>query len=344
MVKYFPKENTVKQDQVYIEKHLGGIVPVLLRVQATSEDVDFSHAASIKFLDEVQNYILANTDNFTAAFSVSDVFKEIHRAFNGGHEEFYVVPDSDVDILDYYELSPGEEIDRLVRADHGEAVVTFMTVWQSLENARSVYQFIDAYMTEKVQDKFTYDMTGYRNLMISMGSKMKESQLRSLFVALIIVFFMMYFVCRSFSLTLFSMIPNVLPIVMIYGLMGWLGIAVDIVTLMVGSIVMGIAVDDTVHYIIWFRRNMAQEETIEAALLKSYTDVGKPIVITTIVLFLGFIIFIFVTMVPTRFFGALVAFSILFAVIGDFFVLPAAILIFKPKIKPILPSSSKRLS
>jgi len=101
------------------------------------------------------------------------------------------VPDSDADILDYYELSPGEEIDRLVRPDRGEAVVTFMTVWQSLENASSVHQFIDTYMAEKVGDKFTYEMTGYRILMMSMGEKMKESQIRSLFVALVIDFCMM---------------------------------------------------------------------------------------------------------------------------------------------------------
>jgi len=338
-VKYFPKENDIKQDQQFVEKHLGGIVPVVLRVQATGEGADFSHTESIQLLDEVQNHILSNIDNFTSAFSIADIFKEINRAFNGGSEKFYRVPEKDLDVMDYYELSPSEEIDRLVSPDHKEAVVTFMTVWQSLEKARSVYRFIDDYMAEKVKGRFTYEMTGYRSLMMSMGVKMKESQLRSLFVAFVIVFFMMYWVCRSFSLTLFAMIPNVLPIVMIYGIMGWFGIAVDIVTLMVGSIVMGIAVDDTVHFIIWFRRHMAREATIESALLKSFRDVGKPIVITTIVLFLGFIIFIFGTMVPTRFFGVLVAFSILFALLGDFFILPAVILIFKPRVRPIFTPS-----
>jgi len=344
LVKYFPKDNAVKQDQIFVEKHLGGIVPVLLRIQATSDSTDFNHAESVKFLDDIQNHILANVDNFTSAFSVTDIFKEINRAFNGGREAHHVVPESDLDIMDYYELSPSEEVDRLVRPDHKEAVVTFMTVWQSLEKARSVYRLIDDYMAKKVQDKFTYEMTGYRSLMMSMGVKMKESQLRSLFVALVIVFLMMYLVCRSVPLTLFAMIPNVLPIVMIYGIMGWFGIALDIVTLMVGSIVMGIAVDDTVHFIIWFRRNMARETSIESALLRSFKDVGKPIVITTIVLFLGFIIFIFGTMVPTRFFGVLVAFSILFALLGDFFILPAVIMIFKPKVRPIHTSPSKVLS
>ena len=131
------------------------------------------------------------------------------------------------------------------------------------------------------------------------------------------------------------MIPNLFPIVLTLGIMGWLNISLNVTTIMIASVTIGIAVDDTIHYIIWFRRNISSGMDTISSLLKTYKDVGKPLVITTVVLSLGFFILILGSIKPTQLFGMFTALSMIFALVGDLFVLPALILFFRPEIKNI---------
>jgi predicted RND superfamily exporter protein len=101
---------------------------------------------------------------------------------------------------------------------------------------------------------------------------------------------------------------------------------------MIASVTLGIAVDDTIHFVTWYTRNMAITHDRRAAILKTFRDVGKPIVITSVVLFLGFFILILGTIKPTQAFGVLTAFSMFFALIGDIIFLPALLMFFKPAV------------
>ncbi|MBU0995796.1 MAG: MMPL family transporter [Proteobacteria bacterium] len=332
LLAYFPEDNKTKQDYRFIENNLGGVNPVIMRVKSLSDPSAFNSPANLMMIDDIQQKIMERSDYFSSSISIADVMKEIHMAFNNGSKDDYTVSGNELDIADYYELAPGDIVDRLVSPEKDEAIITFMTKWKTLEVSKGIFLFIDNVMKNGLENGFRYELTGYKTLFISLGDRIKESQLRSLVAAVIVIFVMMLFVCRSFSLTLIAMIPNLLPIIMTYGIMGWMDIPLDLVTLMIGSIVMGIAVDDTIHFIVWLRRNVQSGLPLEEALLKTYKDVGKPIVITTVILFMGFIICILGTMVPTKFFGVLVAFSLLFALLGDIFMLPSLILIFRPKI------------
>ena len=115
--------------------------------------------------------------------------------------------------------------------------------------------------------------------------------------------------------------------------MGWLNVPFDVVTIMIASVTIGVAVDDTIHFLVWFRRNMSSGMDYKSSLIKTYKDVGKPIIITSLVLFAGFFILLLGSMTPTQTFGVLTAFTMIYALIGDLIVLPAMIMLFKPKIK-----------
>lgn len=93
--------------------------------------------------------------------------------------------------------------------------------------------------------------------------------------------------------------------------------------------------DDTIHFVSWLRRNSGIHNDPEAAIVQTFLDVGKPIVITTFLLFSGFMVLMLGSIIPTRMFGMLTAFSMVFALIGDFFVLPPLVLILKPKLPPL---------
>lgn len=329
---YLPASNPIRQDITFIEENMGGTIPFVMLFQAKNPEKDFTHPESLKLLDEIQTHLQAAIPQFTNAFSLADYFKEVHKAFNGGREAFRTIPEMRTDILDYYELGEADVLDRIVSPDKNEARISFLSKWDTNETAQRIHTYIVDYMQKTLGNDFSYKITGLSSMYLNMEFKLKASQRNSFIVALCIISLMMFVVCRKFWLTLICMIPNVLPIAMTMGLMGWLGIPLDVSTIMIASITLGIAVDDTIHIITWYTRNMAIAKDRKEALMKTFRDVGKPVVITSVVLFIGFFVLILGTIKPTQAFGVLTAFAMLFALLGDIVFLPALLVFFKPKV------------
>ncbi len=128
------------------------------------------------------------------------------------------------------------------------------------------------------------------------------------------------------------------PIGVTLGIMGWFDIPLDVSTIMIASVTIGIAVDDTIHFITWFRRNRVAGMDTESAIIKTFSDTGKPIIMTSIVLCTAYFVLITASVKPIISFGALAGLAMFFALIGDLFILPAVIMIFKPefKTKPVI--------
>ena len=327
---YLPRGNPIRQDIDFIEENMGGTIPFVMLIQATNAGNAFDTTIGLEAIEKTQKDLMNMIPQFTTSFSIADYFKEINQAFNGGKNTFYRIPQKDTDILDFYEIGNAEVLDRLIAPDRMEARISFQSRWDSNETAKRLNRIVKDYMHKNLGKDFTYRFTGLSSLYLDMEHNMKESQRTSFTLAFIIIFAMMYLVCRNITLTLLSMTVNLFPIAVTLGIMGWLAIPMDISTIMIASVTIGIAVDDTIHYITWYRRNRSHGKDIRPALLQSLHDVGRPIVITSVVLFLGFFILIMGTIKPTRAFGVLTAFAMFFALIGDIIFLPVLITIFKP--------------
>lgn len=330
-IRYLPDSNPFKKDLAVIEQHFGGTIPYILLVRAENGR-DFTHPEAVRLAETVQADLLKGVKQFTGAFSVVDYLKEFNQAFAGNDPAFHTVPDNQLDIADAYEIGDPEVLDRILSPDRREICITFRTVWDSNEAAYALNDFVRDYMREKLPKSFSYSHTGLSTLYLTMDKLIQESQVKSFLIAFIIIFFMMLFICRNLKLALLSMVPNLFPIVITLGVMGWFGIPLDVATTMIASVTIGIAVDDTIHFISWLRRNHRDSGDVEAAIVKTFADVGKPITITTLLLFLGFFVLILGNILPTQAFGVLTAFSMLFALIGDLFFLPALILVLKPSL------------
>jgi hypothetical protein len=167
-----------------------------------------------------------------------------------------------------------------------------------------------------------------------MDRNLKISQIRSFASALILITIMMFFVCRDMKLTLISLIPNLFPIIVTFGIMGWFNIPLDAATIMIASVTIGLSVDDTIHFITWFRRSREAGMDTRESVLQSFKDAGKPIVMTSVVLCLSYLVLITASVKPIIAFGSLASLAMFFALVGVLFILPALILIIKPDIKP----------
>ena len=157
--------------------------------------------------------------------------------------------------------------------------------------------------------------------------KAQRTLLESLIVSTVWAFAMiaivMIFVVRSVRAGLLSMIPNVFPVLLIFGAMGWMDILVDIGSMMTASVAMGVAVDDTIHFLTWFRRGLDNGCSRREAILSAYERVGMAMTQTTAIGGLGLSIFAFSTFTPTQRFGTLMLTLLAAALVGDLIFLPA---------------------
>lgn len=327
------ESNPIKQGIRFIEEHLFGTVPVVLLIRAESADDDFTHPKSLKLIDTIQAELKNEfKGKYTSFFSIVDYLKGIHRAFNEGKDQFYAIPDNPMDILDYYEIGESDTLERIITPDWMEARISFSAHLGPIDGSKNLDHYLRTHVQKMTGKAFTYELTGSSSLYVALDSNLRKSQARSFTSAFIVIFIMMFFICRNLKLTLISILANLFPIICTFGLMGFLNIPLDVSTIMIASVTIGIAVDDTIHFIVWYRRNTQYGLDMTAALQKTFQDTGKPILITSILLSISFAILIAGSVKPVQAFGMLAGLAMLFAVIGDLFMLPALILVFKPRL------------
>jgi len=135
---------------------------------------------------------------------------------------------------------------------------------------------------------------------------------------------------RSFRVGFISMLANVVPIAITFGFMGLLGISLNFATAPLAAIALGIAIDDTIHFLSRFKREFSLDHDYEGAIARTMNSVGKPILITSVILTVGFFIFLLSNFQYTRNMGMLISLTVIGAIIGDLILLPVLLLVTKP--------------
>ena len=164
---------------------------------------------------------------------------------------------------------------------------------------------------------------------------MSSSLVKGLAFSVIIVALIMGIIYKSLTITLISIIPNIVPLVFIGGVMGYIGVDLKISTAIIFTIAFGIAVDDTIHLLGKFRHELNKGKGVLYAMRRSYTTTGKAMIITTLILCSGFLLLIFSSFLGTFYLGVMLCLALFVALIADLTLLPVLILLFyKPKKKP----------
>jgi predicted RND superfamily exporter protein len=146
---------------------------------------------------------------------------------------------------------------------------------------------------------------------------------RSLFTATVLVGVAMVLILRNVVAGLLAMLPNLFPIVAVFGFMGWAGLQVDIGTIMTASVALGIAVDDTLHFVTWFRRDVSEGVAPASAVRNSLRHCGKAMLQTTLVCGLGLSVLVLSDFIPTQRFALMMFVLLISALVGDLILLPA---------------------
>jgi predicted RND superfamily exporter protein len=166
----------------------------------------------------------------------------------------------------------------------------------------------------------------YNNLLQSLF----RSQILTIGVVFVAILFMFALLFRNPKMALIAIVPNLVAAILVLGLMGWLGIPLDIMTITIAAICIGIAVDDTIHYVHRFSVEFQQDHNYWAAVRRAHGSIGRAMYYTTVTITLGFSILVLSNFIPTIYFGLLTGFSMIVALLADLTLLPLLIVSFKP--------------
>jgi len=331
-IQYFRQNHPIRVATEFIERNLTGTIP--LEIMLTGKADAFKKPDTLRRVDELERY-MGSLDFLQKTFSPVHFLKEINQVVHDGDPAFHRIPESSnltAQLLLLAEGSGSEEIENyLDLTDFSRARVqgrlNYLGTNEMMEINRKVEQ--------KTEELFgpvdiRAEITGGIPLYLNMVDYLLDSQIRGFSLALITIFVMLSLLVRSLKLGLLAMVPNCIPIFLTFGIMGWAGIYLDLGTVLIASIAIGLAVDDTIHFIARFRLLFQQHGTYDTALRETIRTIGSPITMTSIVLFFGFGIMMVSTFKPIVYFGLLAAITMLSALVADLFILPALIKLFKP--------------
>ncbi|MCB2181440.1 MAG: MMPL family transporter [Desulfobulbaceae bacterium] len=264
------------------------------------------------------------------AMSVADILKEIHKALNENRQDFYVIP-QDKKLIPQefllFENSGSDDLEDVVDSRFQLARITVKVPWQ---DAMHYVPFIKE-VKGKAAQIFGPDMditvTGIMALFGRIIYAAIYSTAQSYLIAFAVISVMMMLLVSSIRLGILCMFPNLVPIVFTMGMMGWLGIHLDMFTMLIGSIAIGIAVDDTVHFLYNFKRYFPIYGDPVRAVEETFHGTGKAMLTTTVVLSMGFFIFMLASMHNLFNFGFLTGITLLLALAADFFLAPALLIV-----------------
>jgi len=192
-----------------------------------------------------------------------------------------------------------------------------------LDELREAVEPVLAYYREHGVEGIDATYTGLVPLVYKAQHELMNGLYESLALAFGLIALVMIFVLRSPSAGLLAMIPNVFPVVVIFGLMGWLGVLVDVGSMMTASVALGVAVDDTIHYLTWYREGLDKGLSRKGAVMLAYERCATAMTQTTLIAGLGLAAFAFSTFTPTQRFGILMLTLLVAALFGDLIFLPA---------------------
>lgn len=176
----------------------------------------------------------------------------------------------------------------------------------------------------------TYQLSNLMVIYNNMLQSLFSSQIMTLSLVLVILFFMFLLLFRSFLVSLIALLVNIIPIGIIFGFMGWLHIPLDIMTITIAAIAMGIGVDDTIHYIHRFKEEFTKDFNYIETMQRSNESIGYAMVYTSITVIIGFSILILSNLVPTIYFGLLTMLVMAVALISNLILLPKLLVLIQP--------------
>ncbi|MDD3441743.1 MAG: MMPL family transporter [Sulfurimonas denitrificans] len=357
-IDYFKKDTQIYQGMALIDKKLGGTTPLDI-ILTFKEGND-----GIKDIKVVSSDEDAELDSFSDEFKEQEgdkeqywftqnkmrKIKEVHEYLESLEAVGKVLSLSTagevLKVLNNNKEADGLTLALMYKKLPPEYKKIILSPYVDIENnqARISTRIIDSMpelKRDKLIKKIDFDLNNMlnkefeehkvSNLLVMYNSMLQSlyySQIKTIGVVVVILFFMFLILFRSFKVALIAMIANIVPVGVVFGFMGWMNIPLDMMTITIAAISMGIAVDDTIHYI--YRYSLLYRELKDAisSMFSAHKSIGSAMFYTSTIIIVGFSVLLFSNFFPTIYFGLLTMIAMFMAIVADLLLLPVLILLF----------------
>ncbi|MBU3951318.1 MAG: MMPL family transporter [Proteobacteria bacterium] len=317
---YFKPGSDIRVKSRVLHDEIAGPQLFYIRVSSGSAGF-FKDPENLSQIAGLMDYMQAKKW-FDKEMSLVGFLKLIHMELNNGDPSFYTLPKTKELIAQYLLTLQRGDIERYVTPDFSEANIMVRHFIGSSHELNTAVADVKNYITTHFNPHVKIGFTGENILVNAAADSMAQGQVKSLALLMVIIFFIMSLLFVNFKAGLLSLVPNAFPVLLVFGVMGILNIPLNVGTAMVGAIAIGIAVDDTVHFMTRYNREMRRLQDQTLAIDECIRSEIKPIVSTSIALAMGFLVVCFSSFAPIVSFGFLSALVMVFALLGDLFLTP----------------------
>ena len=324
-IDYFAKDTTVYQELAFIDQEFGGSTPLDIILDIGQSDDKQQLVLSAKTVGQLQ-LVQAAVEAFEATGSVTSVvnFTELAKDLNGGK------PLTEYELTTIYRLLDEKVANQLIGS-------YFSAEDKQLRMSVRIQDTTEGLERDKLLDNLKNDIQAVgvakddvtlTNLFVlyqDILGRLFDSQITTLGIVYIVLGLVLLMIFRSLKIALIALVPNVLTTLGILGLIGWLGMPLDIMTITIAAIAMGIAVDDTIHFLhAWLqgRKEGSARTQAERASTAAFGHTGLALLFTTTIIAVGFSLFGFSNFIPSVNFGFLTATAMIMALVTDVTLLP----------------------
>ena len=265
--------------------------------------------------------------------SVTKIIKEMNRTLNEDDPAYYVIPDDQdlvSQIMFLYEISGGSDLYNYISEDFSAAYLHVELSGYDGEECVKNIESVETWVKELFPDATNAGVVGEVMQYAKMNGKLVRGSIKSIGTSLIIILIMLILAFTSLRTGFIAMIPNIAPMVLIAGVMGYLGWNLDMITAMILPMILGIAVDDTIHFTNHIKYHFELTGNYRTAIEKSYREIGKTMIMTTVILCAMFVIFLTSSMSVLVRLGWLSIIGLGGALLADYTVTPVLLYITKP--------------
>jgi|TARA_B110000483_G_scaffold229579_1_gene293776 predicted RND superfamily exporter protein len=321
-----------RQDFQFFENNFSGARPFEMKIWLKDSSASFFDRAVITDLEKLHNY-LENDFGVGGLVSPISIVKNANKIWNSGKEDKYIIPLKDKRLAqlekDLYRYSKQVKTNIYLKRNHQEARIvgnipdagSFM-VNQKNEDLKTFYcSTLDTNMIQ-------YRITGSATLMDINTNFVASNVIQGLLIAIGIIGIIVGLLFRSIKMALISLVPNVFPLVICGGIMGFFSIDFNLPTSIIFILAFGIAVDDSIHFLTRLKQELKKtDNNLSLAITKTFSSTGKAIIVTTLILSGGFLTLCLSDFLGTFYIGLLICITLLVALLCDLFLLPAIILL-----------------
>lgn len=327
-LEYFRSGAPVSRRFHDIYQDLSGSFPLNVVMTGNAGDY-FEDLNHVRELDRLQAY-LETLPGVDKVITFSEYLKLVNFVLNRYEPAYYTLPEEDFELrilINNFKVILGEDtLSRFMTPDFSRTNLLLLThLSSSREFLRTREKILDQVKTGFADD-LKWDVTGFGVTISASSHHLTSGQIKSLSVTLILIFAMMALLFFSMKVGLIAIVPTLFPIIVNFGLMGWLNIHLSLATALIASIAIGLAVDDTIHYLFRYNHEFNKDLDKDRALKDTLMSVGRPMIATSITIAFGFAILMISHFKPTAIFGMLMVITMVSALIGSLILLPSLML------------------